>query len=200
MNQRINLLPPKPKVQRDWLNFSSVLPAFLLLLVVCGAITGWLWYSTEQKQSSLESRQAKLQKEEAQVKELQTRLDERQPDNELQAELAQARRTLEVKRQLAELLRGVQPENREPFSEGLYSLSDHIPDKTWLTSFTIGRSLSSLEINGASSEAAKIPLYLRNLAGSGAFNAMRFGQLETERDDNDRFQFTVVGNDGGRNE
>ncbi|WP_028470092.1 PilN domain-containing protein [Neptunomonas japonica] len=193
MKQRINLLPPKPKVERDLLCFSSVLMGLAGVFMVCSVITGLLWYDTEQAEKKFNELAQQEASYQSKLKNLQSLQSQRKPDPELMAYRDLLQQTVLSKKSLSNLLKRVQPEHRQGFSAGLLAFSNSTPDKVWLTAFKMTSGSLILDLTGESSDTSKIPVFLRSLAQQDFFKSMRFAELETERKDDRAYIFNAHG-------
>ncbi|BBB31518.1 PilN domain-containing protein [Neptunomonas japonica] len=193
MKQRINLLPPKPKVERDLLCFSSVLMGLAGVLMVCSVITGLLWYDTEQTEEKLNGLVQQEKSHQSKLQDLESLRSQRTPDPELMGYRDLLKQTVLSKKRLSNLLQTVQPEHRQGFSEGLLAFSNSTPDKVWLTAFKMTSGSLILDLTGESSDTSKIPLFLRSLAQQEFFKSMRFAELETERKNDQAYIFNAHG-------
>ncbi|MGY8873196.1 MAG: PilN domain-containing protein [Pseudomonadales bacterium] len=193
MKQRINLLPPKPKVERDLLCFSSVLMGLAGVFMVCSLITGLLWYNTQQTEDEFNELVLQETSHQSKLQSLQSLQSQRKPDPELMAYRDLLKQTVLSKNSLSNLLKTVQPEHRQGFSEGLLAFSNSTPDKVWLTAFKMTSGSLILDLTGESSDTSKIPVFLRSLAQQDFFKRMRFAELETERKDDQAYIFNAHG-------
>jgi len=193
MNQRINLLPPKPHVERDFLSFSSVLMGLAAVIMLCSLVTGWMWYKTEQSEKQLNELLVKETEHQRTLQNLQLLHSQRKPDPELVAYRDSLKQTVLSKTSLSRLLETVQPEYRQGFSEGLLAFSNSTPDKVWLTAFKMTSGSLVLDLSGESSETSQIPVFLRSLTQQSFFKNMRFAQLETERNEGQSYIFNAHG-------
>ena len=159
MKQRINLLPPKPKVERDLLCFSSVLMGLAGVFMVCSLITGLLWYNTQQTEDEFNELVLQETSHQSKLQSLQSLQSQRKPDPELMAYRDLLKQTVLSKNSLSNLLKTVQPEHRQGFSEGLLAFSNSTPDKVWLTAFKMTSGSLILDLTGESSDTSKIPVF-----------------------------------------
>lgn len=201
MKQRINLLPPRPEVKQDYLSFAVVAPAVAAVTVLVAFYAAWLGYdnhATEQELTQLNAQQSQLQ---LQVQQLEAQLGAQKPDPELVALREQLHTQQVQKQQFAVLLAQLQTEQQQGFSTGMAALANQIPERLWLTGFTVGEGHQALKLSGVSLDADLVPRYLSALAASPAFRQMRFSYLETERQDAPlTHRFEASGVEGGRHD
>ena len=193
MNQSINLLPPKPHVERDFLSFSSVLMGLAAVLMLCSLVSGLMWYNTQQSEKQFNELLVQEADYQRTLQNLQILHGQRKPDSKLVAYRDSLKQTVLSKKSLSRLLETVQPEHQKGFSEGLLAFSNSTPDKVWLTAFKMTSGSLVLDLAGESSDTSQIPVFLRSLTQQNFFKNMRFAQLETERNGGLSYIFNAHG-------
>ena len=193
MKQRINLLPIRPKVERDFLSLNSVMIGGGCLLLLCSFITGLLWFNTQQSEERLQVLLVKEKQLQGTIQSLATQQSQRKLDPELIAYHELLQQTVASKKSLSSLLETIQPESRKGFSEGLLAFSNSTPDKLWLTSFKMASGATVLDLSGESADTSQIPVFLRTLAQQEFFKNIKFSELETERNESDAYLFNAHG-------
>lgn len=193
MKQRINLLPPRPKVERDYLRFNYLLWAFVGVLLVCSAASGWIWKGVNQAEQQLQDYTIKVQQQHEALGKLELLQRQRKPDPALEDYRDQLQQTVLSKQRLSGLLETVQPEHRQGFSEGLLAFSASMPDKVWLTAFKMTSGSLILDLSGESADTSQIPVFLRQLAQQDFFNKMHFAELKTEKKNGKDYMFNAHG-------
>ncbi|WP_293268985.1 PilN domain-containing protein [Neptunomonas sp.] len=193
MKQRINLLPLRPKVERDFLSLNSVMIGGGCLLLLCSFITGLLWFNTQQSEERLQVLLVKEKQLQGTIQSLATQQSQRKLDPELIAYHELLQQTVASKKSLSSLLETIQPESRKGFSEGLLAFSNSTPDKLWLTSFKMASGATVLDLSGESADTSQIPVFLRTLAQQEFFKNIKFAELETERNESDAYLFNAHG-------
>jgi Tfp pilus assembly protein PilN len=193
MKQRINLLPPRPVVERDFLGFGYVIAGITSVLILCSVVSGGLWYDIKDTSLRLNQLDAERQQQQQQLEKLEAMQRQRTPDVELMAYRDRIKQTVSSKQRLAGLLETVQPDRRQGFSEGLLAFSNSTPDKVWITGFKMTTGSLVLDVEGESADASQIPLLLRQLAQQSIFQQINFAELVTERKDAHTYLFNAHG-------
>lgn len=193
MRQRINLLPPRPKIKRDYLQLNAVLVYVFFTALVCFLINGWLLKDVNHSEEQLQGLIVKAQQYQYELKRLEVLKSQRKPDSALINYRDELTQTVLSKQHLSGLLELIQPENQQKFSQGLLAFSNSVPDQVWLTSFKITSDALMLDIAGESADTSQIPVLLRQLAQQPFFNTMHFFELTTEKNINENHMFTAHG-------
>ena len=192
MKQRINLLPPRPKVQRDWLLAKNVGAGLVVVILCCALIAGWLWYTVQNSNMALAELSESAREQQTHIEALETELAARKPDMALVNERNALIQKIESKRYLTTLLALVQPGNQQGFSSAMRGFSQSVPEALWLTKFTLDTTGGELQLSGSSVQADRVPAFLRNLVKQDAFHGVHFSELSTELTDN-LYSFKVTG-------
>lgn len=197
MKQRINLLPPRPKVERDYLRFNYVLGAFLGVVLLCSVISGWVWINVNQADEQSQGYAIQMQQQQQSLKKLEVLQSRREPFKALEDYRDKLQKTILFKQRLSGLLETVLPEHRQGFSEGLLAFSNSTPDKVWLTAFKMTTGSLILDLTGESADTSQIPVFLRQLAQQSFFNQMHFAELKTEKKNDQAYLFNAHGVNAG---
>ncbi len=184
MKQRINLLPPRPKVQRDWLLAKNVGAGLVAVVVCCALMSGWLWYTLQNNNTALAGLSEKASEQQTHIEALETELAARKPDASLMNDRNALIQKIESKRYLTTLLALVQPGNQQGFSSAMRGFSQSVPEALWLTEFTLDATGGELQLSGSSAQADRVPVFLRQLVKQSAFHGVHFSELSTELSDN----------------
>lgn len=193
MKQRINLLPPRPEIERDYLRFNYVIWAFVGALLLCSVISTWIWRDVNQTDEQLQGYAIRLQQQQQALNKLEVLQSQRKPDPALEDYRDQLQQTVLSKQRLSGLLETVQPEHQQGFSQGLLAFSNSTPDKVWLTAFKMTSGSLILDLAGESADTSQIPVFLRQLAQQSFFNKMHFAELKTEKKDDTAYLFNAHG-------
>lgn len=192
MKQRINLLPPRPKVQRDWLLAKNVGAGLVVVILCCALIAGWLWYTVQSSNMALAELSESAREQQTHIEALETELAARKPDMALVNERNALIQKIESKRYLTTLLALVQPGNQQGFSSAMQGFSYSVPEALWLTAFTLDTTRGEMQLSGSSVQADRVPVFLRNLVKQDAFHGVHFSELSTELTDN-LYSFQATG-------
>lgn len=176
MTQYINLYNPDLRRSRDYLDFhwvAGVLAAVLCLLVL-GTVYSTLRASFLAKQVAERQGQLKAVKEDL---ERTMEAMKHGPDAGLQAEAAQLKQDLDVRREALQMLRSGKLGGDAGFSSFLQGFSRLTMEGLWLTGFDIDGSSGEMEIRGRMVNQALLPEYLRRLNREASFQGRSFAAL-----------------------
>ncbi len=191
LKQQINLLPPVPKIKKDWLTFKPVAIGLACLLVLCTLITAGLMFHTRSLTQQMAALTAEYKSKQTQIKSLEDQLAARQTDPDLIYARDQAQQNTVSKQSLLSLLDKVQPGHREGFAEPLWSIAETVPQGVWLTEFAIQPN-ALLSVSGVSHSAASVPLFLRQTVQQKVFKQFHVTELLTEQGDEQGYPFKAV--------
>lgn len=193
MKQRINLLPPRPKVVKQQFTFKQMLSFAAVILVASGAMAAWLHFEAATKNNELRVYADTERKQSETLNRLESLLAEQVPDPILVARRDRLTGMLTQQAQLADLLEQVEVAQRSGFSRDMRMLSEQVPNKLWFTAFSITDSGQALTLDGVAQNADLVPLLVKSLSTAEHFGALYFSRLETTRDDDGLYTFTIAG-------
>ncbi|MGM0769340.1 MAG: PilN domain-containing protein [Pseudomonadota bacterium] len=185
--QKVNLYTEELRPRREKLQASTVLPMLLFALVVIVLGSVFARYQA----SGLETRQAALQQQngqlEAAVEQLSVEVSARRPDPELEAALARINSDLARRQRLLERVESLVTGDSPGFSAQMSALARQVPDRLWLTGFTLEAEPGRVALTGGTREAANVPAMLENLGSEPSFAGRTFGSFALERDEDGRW-------------
>lgn len=193
MKQRINLLPPRPKVVKQQFTFKQMLSFAAVILVASGAMAAWLHFETATKDNELRVYADTERKQSETLNRLESLLAEQVPDPVLVARRDRLTGMLTQQAKLADLLKQVEVAQRSGFSRDMRMLSEQVPNKLWFTEFSITGPGQALTLEGVAQNADLVPLLVKSLSTAEHFGALYFSSLETARDDDGLYTFTIAG-------
>ncbi|WP_136681545.1 PilN domain-containing protein [Neptunomonas sp. XY-337] len=193
MKQRVNLLPPRPKVVKQQFTFKQMLSFAAVILVASGAMAAWLHFETATKDNELRVYADTERKQSETLNRLESLLAEQVPDPVLVARRDRLTGMLTQQAKLADLLEQVEVAQRSGFSRDMRMLSEQVPNKLWFTEFSITGPGQALILEGVAQNADLVPLLVKSLSTAEHFGALYFSSLETTRDDDGLYTFTIAG-------
>lgn len=180
MSAQINLFEPRFLKARDAINLGSVVLVAAMVYLALGIAGAWAWQNmTSRKQAAADAeRQLKAAKE--QVDAL-TKAMGRKADPQLVAEAERAEAIVRRRGEIARMLESGAIGNSTGFAEFLRGLARQVPDRLWLTGFSIGMGGQDLEIRGRTENPAALPEYIRRLGSEKVFQGRNFAALTMAR-------------------
>lgn len=191
LKQQINLLPPKPKVKKDWLKAKPVFIGLSILSVVCALVTLGVYLRSASLNQQLEEMSATRAAQQSDIKQMEEQVSARQVDPDLVLSRTQIQKSIASKQSLLSLLDKVQPGHREGFAQSLFVMAKTIPDGVWLTEFELQANVQ-LKLMGASQQASAIPFFLRQVVQEKPFTLYRTTALVTQQGEEQGYPFEAT--------
>jgi Tfp pilus assembly protein PilN len=191
LKQQINLLPPKPKVKKDWLQAKPVFIGLSIVIVVCMLATLGMFLRSSNLNQQFDEMSAARASQQDDIKQMEAKVSARQVDPDLILSRTQMQKSIASKQSLLTLLDKVQPGHREGFAQSLFVMANTIPEGVWLTEFELQANLQ-LKLVGASQQASAIPLFLRQVVQEKPFNFYRTTALVTEQGEGQGYPFEAT--------
>jgi len=172
MSTQINLFNP------DLLPRKASLPASHLPwvlgagLMVCFAVTGWVSIRTTAAQAEATQAAQEMSPLVAESQLLQSRINANKPDAQLQREVSQLERKLQLRQQAIALLTAEGDGGERGFSGRLITLSRHAIEGLWLT--TIDVTGDQVSLLGQTVSAEKLPRWMSSLRSEPSFSGSAF--------------------------
>jgi len=181
MMQQINLY--QTKLHKSHVPFSatqmaSVLAAVFFLLITAGAVNYWRLSGLASELSRLQKRQdAALQR----INDFQEKYPPRSADAELIRKVDEMVNARQAYLEMLNLLNDSQLGNRRGLSEHLSGLARQNLPTVWLRRIRISAGGEQLLLEGSSTHAADVPLYLQRLHEQKVFAGREFEHLQLSR-------------------
>ncbi len=182
LNQSINLLDERfqPKkvplsVNQMWL----ILAGSLLVLLFSS-----LWINTQYEQAFHQNEQHIAEKQQVtqQLELLKAKLEKLLADNQVDNQINQVSREINVRKQMIDFVANNQLGSGEGFSENLVGLSAIQIDNVWLDEISLADDF--IKLSGSSLQAEKVPVYFNAFREESLFNGQSFDIFELQRDPN----------------
>ncbi|MGB0468367.1 MAG: PilN domain-containing protein [Pontibacterium sp.] len=203
MKQQVNLYTPKVPAARDiWSLPSAILLVLLVVLLAAFVSWGAHQYANAQiaRLTALKTEQAGLPD---QIALLEKQRKELRPAAAIIQEQEQVQQDIAGKRELADLLRRMQPGvTNHGFAVYLFSLAEAVRPGVWLTEFELDLAAQGIQLKGLTRQADAVPLLLRGLGETPAFSALAVSEFSVTQQDNvHRFEVQArLGGEGGHGE
>jgi len=185
MRQQINLY--QTELNESQVLFSArqmalVLAAVFFLVIAAGAVSQWQIAGRMSELSRLQKRQdTAIQR----INTYQKKYPIRSADNELVDAVEEMTNRRQATIDLLQLVKNSQWGNRRGLSEHLSGLArQHLPT-VWLRRIRIGAGGDQLLLEGSSTRAADVPLYLQRLNEQEVFTGREFEHLQLARAEKD---------------
>lgn len=176
MKQRVNLYQTALKPLQQRATLMRVLWSFGILFGLLVASAVQLSYQQHQQQQQLAQQQHLLQAHTETLSNLQLALSQRQPDAQLQQQLAMLEQSNTRKQQLLNYLQHEMTTQTQGYALVLEGLAKLDPKGLWLTAFSIGAEQNQLQ--GVAESPALVPLWLQSLGQIPAFQGQQFTDIE----------------------
>jgi hypothetical protein len=183
MTQQINLYQPElfeNRVFFSTIQMAWAMAAVLFLVVAAGVIS-------HLRLSGLSSELGRLQeRQDAAIRQIDDYKDSyprRSPDPDLRNKVEEMTTVRQAKLMLLQLLTGSQLGNRLGLSEHLAGLARQDLSTVWLRRIHLSAGGDQLLLEGSSTRAADIPLYLQRLTEQHIFAGREFERLQLNRDE-----------------
>ncbi len=183
MKQNINLYQPATQSGKG-LDSRRMFFGWLAVLAVAAIAHNWLAFRSSGMEQELRQAQASLDAAEAQMNEL-TASSMAGTDTELEAQLTEALRDLDLRETILGLVSGDTAGDVGGFSAQLRSLARQPADGVWLTRVRVSAPGGRTTLEGRALSPEAVPLYLRQLSGEEALAGQRFDVFEILRSEID---------------
>ncbi|MEZ4601441.1 MAG: hypothetical protein R2940_16760 [Syntrophotaleaceae bacterium] len=181
MRQQINLYQPElfeKKVPFCSGMMALTLAAFFLLLLAVGAASSWRLSRLESELAGLrESQDAATRR----ISDYQLRYPPRVADPELIQKIEKMASDRQARIALLQMLTSGQPGNSQGFSEHLTGLAQQDLASVWLRRIRLAAGGDQLLLEGSTTRASDVPLYLQGLTRQQAFTGREFEHLQLNR-------------------
>lgn len=181
MRQQINLYQPElfdKKIPLSSRMMAMVLAGALFCAILAWALGAWRGASLAAKLTRLQARQmAALQR----LEEVQRQYPPRVPDPGLARQVDSMLGERQARLALLELLTGSQPGNSQGFSRYLEGLAREDLSAVWLRHIRLGAGGQQLLLEGSTTRAADVPLYLQRLTRQQEYAGREFEHLQISR-------------------
>lgn len=185
MKQQINLYQPalfEKKVPFSALTMAAVLGAALLMVFAAVAFGMWRHAALESELAHLRQRQTEALQT---VAEYRRRYPAKTADAELARRVERMMRDRQARLALLELLTRKQPGNSRGFSSNLDGLAREDLNTVWLRHIRLSAGGRELLLEGSTTHAADVPLYLQRLTRQQDYAGREFERLQLSRSEGD---------------
>lgn len=181
MSQQINLY--RPALFEKSVPFSSrimgaVLVGFLLLALLLYGLARWREDTLRDNLAQLEARQSAAV---ARIDALRRKYPPRSPDAQLAQHIARLTEERQARLALLDHLTRRRPGNTQGFSRHLEGLAREDLAETWLRRIRLSGGGRNLELEGSTTQASKVPVYLQRLTHQEEFAGREFDRLQLSR-------------------
>jgi Tfp pilus assembly protein PilN len=184
MSQQINLYQPfflEKKIPFSFNRIVSVLAVVLFLVLTTGAVSLWRLSSLKYELAQLQERRAAAVQR---ISDYQLRYPPRSADPALIRKVERMMSDRQARFALLGLLTGSRPGNSRGFSEYLAGLARQDLPSVWLRRIQLSAGGDQLLLEGSTTRAADVPLYLQRLTGQPVYAGREFEHLQLNRSEN----------------
>lgn len=179
MTQNINLYDPSLRTRRDLLGLEPVLAMVVVAVVAVGAASAWSRAASARLEAVASVGATELQTLQAGVQAKATKASTTQPELALQAQVAQAQRTLLEHRSALQALASSPVDHEGGFAARLEALARQSVDGLWLTGMQLRQD--DVVLKGRALQPHLIPVYVQRLDREPSLQGRSFKALEVLR-------------------
>jgi Tfp pilus assembly protein PilN len=179
MKQRINLLPPVPKIEKNGLSLTSLLSLITLLIVMGLATTGYFWWQTNKIQSLIALQQKANTNTKLNIHELSSVVSQRKLPKSRENTAINLQQEIDAMNQMLEISDQLIYRNTTGYLDTVSLLHQNLPKKTILDELIIeGENHVSL-IKGHTDIIADIPKFIELLRNRGVLHQHNITNMRT---------------------
>jgi hypothetical protein len=179
--QQINLYQPLFRQQKKIFSAVTMLQMTGFFVVVLGVIYAWNVRSLAPFQDELEKTSVEFDRLAARIEQVRVKTPGEAETRLLEQEISRLTRELKYRRELKEALAAGTFGNTDGFSGYFEALARGHVDGAWLTGIMIAQGGVQLSLTGLTIDPELVPLYIKRLAESPAFQSRGFNVLELAR-------------------
>lgn len=192
--QQVNLYTDEMRPRRELLSPSRLAAVTLTALVVVVFCSGYAHWRAGLAAAEHQAAQLRLDQLRSGLAAAIGRLEGRQADPSLSAELERLNLDLHNRSMLIARLEKLATHAEQGFSPLLTGLSRQAVEGVWLTTLEADREPGNVVLKGLTRDGGLVPYYLEQLRSEPAFAGRRFRQFQLERvEDNGRVLGFSVG-------
>ena len=183
MTQQINLYQPKRyerHVPFSAARMASIMAVVFFLLLAAGAIGYWRFSALTARHERLQARRNDAVQR---IADYQHRYPPRTPDPDLVQKVTAMANERDANQALIKLLSDGQAGNCRGLSDHLAGLAKQDLSTLWLRRIRLSAGGDRLLLEGSSTRAADVPLYLQRLSGQAVFAGRVFDHLQLNREE-----------------
>lgn len=176
--QKVNLYTDALKPKKVLLSLTHILLMTLLVGVLLAGVTWFKWEAGEKAQQVAEKKAFQANEMEASVELLRQKVKRIVRDEQLVATNKKLKRQLSQRQSLVQLLSSSISRGNSGFSDLLVALGKQRMASLWLTRIYFGDSGARVGLEGVSTKADDLPVYLKRLRNEPAFIGRNFDVFE----------------------
>lgn len=181
MTQQINLYQPMFRRQKKMFSAVTMLQILAFFAVILGAVYGYAAASLQPFRTELQKSDAQFEKLTKQIELYRAKFPEEGKGKLLETEIARLTKELDERRKLKDTLESGSFGNVEGFSGLFEALAKGHVDGAWLTGIRIGNGGRLISLSGKAVDPELVPVYIRRLSETPAFQKRAFNVLELAR-------------------
>ncbi|GGY80882.1 PilN domain-containing protein [Marinobacter zhanjiangensis] len=181
MIQQVNLYKPEFRPSQQRITANNVALMAVVLLVVMLVAGGWFQYRAAGLEQAVQAEQAGNDQVRQSIERMNTEIDGRRPDPQLEQAVERVTDTLSRRQRLLERVERLANNRSEGFAAPMAALARQVPQDLWLTGLRLQQDRVSLQ--GQTRAGSLVPVYLERLGEEPAFAGQVFGRFELTRSD-----------------
>ncbi len=181
MSQQINLFDPELNPHNSSLNLKNLLWCFLFILVLGGGLHFYLKHISLQAQSLLDASASQLKTMNTEMQALRQAQVPNIANAKLDAELGELLAAVQRRQQIAAILQSTDFGNTVGYSSYLTAFARQIPANVWITGLRIQGAGHDLQVEGRTSQAELVPVFVAQLKREKIMQGKTFAALKLER-------------------
>jgi Tfp pilus assembly protein PilN len=189
MKNRVNLYHPEFHPKLRLLSLPIVLVSWTFSLLICAL--AYIYVASEQQNARSEI--AKIEQDKQQqkilVKELQTAVDNLKVDPNLLKQVEKKQQLISLRKRVLNELVGQEELKSNGFSSLMLDLASHNQSGLWLTHINL--TGMSVMMEGATTDSAMVPKWLRFLGQTDYFRGQEFADTRLYRDSEQQLNFVI---------
>lgn len=177
MKTNLNLLHKDLFPRPDPLSLGRMLLLLGVVVLLLATAAGWQQWQLHKQQQLLQQVQARRDKQLKRIDGLSRKLEQRQSDPDLKARLQQLRQKQQQWQPVVDYLRNWQAQTPQSAAV-LTALARQDGPRIWLTGISWGPQTPHLRLQGATTQPAALPAYLKRLAQEQVFAGLAFATVK----------------------
>jgi Zn-dependent metalloprotease len=180
MKQTINLLPLKPKIERNWLAFNNMLIAMLMITIVLVGSSGWLWLQTKQVQHLNTQQLQKNMNIQTQLATLTSQLESREIPYRLNNQRFELQQQVQAMQQMVNMTSQENLPRTTGFLETVNSIRISMPAAAQLDHFKLGAKQNLVSLKGSVAKVEDVPKLIEKLRSNELLHNQKISNINVQ--------------------
>jgi Tfp pilus assembly protein PilN len=189
MKNRVNLYHPEFHPKLRLLTLSIVILIWLFTLLVCASVYFYESFKQQDVHSAITMIERDKQQQQRLVEELQNAIDNQQVDPKLLKQVESNQQIISLKKRVLNELAGQEGLKSSGFANLMLDLASQNQSGLWLTHINLDGVTVVME--GATTDSATVPKWLRSLGQTDYFRGQEFADTRLYRDSTQQLNFII---------